>query len=87
MTSPRAPWHSAAPPQVAGPSRIDKDTLALLFKGLTVDEIAESRHRAHKTVEGTLMRLMRKTETRNARELIYESLALGWLTPPPRYVD
>lgn len=65
-------------------TRVHAETLELLFKGLTYSEIAAVRHRARSTVDHTVEALQELTGTHNARELIYEALARGWITPPAR---
>jgi DNA-binding NarL/FixJ family response regulator len=69
-----------------GLPRVQQEVLMMLFKGLTVEEIALARHREHKTIEHCVTNMLKRTETRNSRELIYEALSRGWITPPNRYI-
>lgn len=68
-------------------SKVHIQTLEMLFRGFETKEIAALRHRAPKTVEGSIGTLLRKAKARNSRELIYKAFERGWLQPPKRYVD
>lgn len=67
-------------------TRVHAETLNLLFKGYTHQEIASLRHRSVVTVDHTVEAMQQLTDTHNSRELIYEALSRGWITPPTRYV-
>lgn len=68
-------------------TRVQAETLQLLFKGLPVPQIAALRHRSPKTVQHTIEALKLATDTHTDRELIYEALVRRWLTPPQRHVE
>jgi len=58
------------------------EVLKLLFKGLTIPEIANICCRAPKTVERRIMDMMKKTDSRNSRGLIYKALRSRLILPP-----
>ena len=70
-----------------GLNPVAQETLHMLFKGLTYQEIAGVRCRSFKTVQNTVRTLLQKTGTRNTRELIYEAFTRDWLQAPKRYVE
>ena len=70
-----------------GLNPVAQETLQMLFKGLTYQEIADVRCRSFKTVQQTVRALIQKTGTRNSRELIYEAFTRDWLQAPKRYVE
>ena len=68
-------------------TRVHGETLEMLFRGMTIKEIAQLRGRSPATVDKTIEVMLARTKTHNTRELIYESLARGWLDSPQKYAQ